>query len=421
MDRSTVLEMDARDPLRAFRHAFVITDPEVCYLDGNSLGRLPHATVDAVRDFLLNEWGRELVTGWEHWIDEARRTGDLIGATALGAAPGQVLACDTTSVNLYQLASAAIAAQPGRRTLVTDAANFPTDRYILQGLARAHGMKLVLIDNEDPALADCERMDPAVLERHMNEDVALLCLQVVQYRSGARQDVRAVNALAARHGALVLWDAAHAAGSIPLDMDASGVQLAVGCTYKYGNAGPGAPAWLYVSHAMQQRLQVPIQGWFAQRDQFAMGAHFERDTSIRGFQIATPPVLGLRCVRTGFGMIGEAGIASIGHKAAQGTDLMITLFDGWLAPLGFRLRTPREAARRGAHITLAHPEAKRIAVALRRFAGVVPDYRAPDSIRLACSPLYTSFTEIHEGFARIRDLVSARRHEEIDDAGERVT
>lgn len=421
MDRNTALGMDARDPLRAFREAFVITEPDVCYLDGNSLGRLPRATVEAVNDFLLNEWGRELVTGWEHWIDEARAVGDLIGASALGAAPGQALACDTTSVNLYQLASAAIAAQPGRRTILTDAANFPTDRYILQGLARSHGMQLIVIDNEDPALAHCERIDPALLERHMSADVALLCLQVVQYRSGARQDVAAINAIAARHGAMVLWDAAHAAGSIPLDLDARGVQLAVGCTYKYGNAGPGAPAWLYVSHATQRRLQVPIQGWFAQRDQFAMGPHFERDASIRGFQIATPPVLGLRCVRTGFGMIGDAGIAAIGRKAAEGTELMITLFDEWLAPLGFSLRTPRSAAERGGHVTLAHPEAKRIAVALRRFAKVIPDYRAPDSIRLACSPLATSFTEIYDGFARIRDIVRARRHEEIGDSDARVT
>ena len=250
--------------------------------------------------------------------------------------------------------AAAIAAQPGRRTILTDAANFPTDRYILQGLARAHDLRLVVIDNEDPARADGERIDPAWLDSQMSEDVALVCLQVVQYRSGARQDVAAVNAVAARHGAIVLWDAAHAAGSIPLEFDANGVSLAVGCTYKYGNAGPGAPAWLYVSHAMQQRLQVPIQGWFAQRDQFAMGAHFERDASIRGFQIATPPVLGLRCVRVGFGMIGDAGIAAIGRKAAEGTDLMIALFDEWLEPLGFSLRTPRAAPERGAHETLAH-------------------------------------------------------------------
>lgn len=421
MDRRTALAMDADDPLRAFRDAFVITDPDTCYLDGNSLGRLPRASVASINAFLLEEWGRELVTGWEHWIDEASTVGDLIGRTALGAAPGQVLACDTTSVNLYQLASAALAAQPGRRTLLTDAANFPTDRYILQGLARAHGAKFVLIDNEDPAIAKDERIDPGLLARYLDEDVALLCLQVVQYRSGARQDVAAINTLARRHGVTVLWDAAHAVGSIGLDFDAQGVQLAVGCTYKYGNAGPGAPAWLYVASAMQQRLQVPIQGWFAQREQFAMGALFERDDSIRGFQIATPPVMGLRCVRTGFGMIGEAGIEAIERKAAEGTAYMIALYDEWLLPLGFRLRTPRSAAERGAHVTLAHPEAKRIAAALRRFANVIPDYREPDAIRLACSPLATSFTEIHDGFARLRELVRSRRYEEIDRADARVS
>lgn len=408
--------MDRDDPLREFRAGFLVADPDICYLDGNSLGRLPRATVDAVNEFLLNEWGRELVTGWEHWIDESRSVGDLIGRSALGAAPGQVLACDTTSVNFYQLASAAIAARPGRRTLITDAANFPTDRYILQGLARAHGLRLVLLDNEDPVVSHCERVDPALLASHMDEDVALLSLQVVQYRSGARQDLRAINAIAARHGALVLWDAAHAAGSVALDFDASGVELAVGCSYKYGNAGPGAPAWLYVREALQQQLNVPIQGWFAQRAQFDMGADFDRDPSIRGFQIATPPVLGLRCVRSGFAMIERAGIAAIEAKCAAGTALMIELFDRWLAPLGFGLGTPREAAARGGHVTLTHPEARRIAIALRRFARVIPDFRAPDSIRLAVSPLSTSFVEIYEAFSRIRQLVADGLHEQIGDA-----
>lgn len=419
MDRARVVALDERDELRKFKNKFVITDPDTCYLDGNSLGRLPHATVAAINEFLHDEWGKENVLGWSRWIDEAQQVGDLIGRSALGAAAGQVLAADTTSVNLYQLAGAALRARPGRKRIITDAANFPTDRYILAGLAKAHGLELTVINNEGGDRS--ELIPPDLLGEYLNEDVALISLQVIQYRSGARQSLREITELAKSFGALVLWDAAHAIGSIELDFDRNGVDLAVGCTYKYGNSGPGAPAWLYVSQSIQSELQVPIQGWFAQRDQFAMGPDFERDSSIRGFQIASPSILGLRSVRTAFEMIEEAGIAKIARKAAAGTELMVELFDDWLAPLGFELLTPRAAHLRGGHITIAHPEAERISVALRKFANVVADYRVPNSIRLAISPLTTSYTEVYEGFERIRDLVATRKYEQVESGGSRVT
>lgn len=419
MDRSRVVALDERDPLRTFKNKFVITDPDTCYLDGNSLGRLPHATVKAISDFLHDEWGKENVLGWSRWIDEAQQVGDLIGRSALGAAPGQVLAADTTSVNLYQLAGAALRARPGRKRIITDAANFPTDRYILAGLAKAHGMELTVIDNEGGDRS--ELISPDSLAEYLSEDVALVSLQVIQYRSGARQAVREITELARKTGTLLLWDAAHAIGSIELAFDRDGVELAVGCTYKYGNSGPGAPAWLYVANSIQPELQVPIQGWFAQRDQFAMGPEFERDQSIRGFQIASPSILGLRSVRTAFEMIEAAGISKIAAKAAEGTDLMIELFDAWLAPLGFELLTPRGSGLRGGHITIAHPEAERISVALRKFANVVADYRVPNSIRLAISPLTTSFVEVYDGFERIRDLVATRKYEQVEGGESRVT
>ena len=421
MERSAALELDKNDPLHKYKEQFLIADPDTCYLDGNSLGRLPHKTITAINEFLTQEWGREVVTGWAHWVDEAQSTGDLIARSALGSGPGQVLACDTTSVNFYQLASAAIKARPGRKTIITDAANFPTDRYILQGLAQQHGLNLVIIDNEDPAIADCELITPELLEKYMNQDVALVSLEVVQYRSGARQDISAINEVVKKHGALMLWDGAHAIGSVQLDFDSRGVDLAVGCTYKYGNSGPGAPAWLYVSKKMQGELHVPIQGWFAQRDQFAMGATFERDHSIRGFQIASPSLMGLRSINSAFEMIEEAGIAAIEKKAAAGTSMMIALFDQWLAPLGFSLNTPRDAKMRGGHISLVHPEAERISIALRKYANVIPDYRVPNSIRVAISPLATSYVEVYDGFQRIRDLVASKKYEEIKGNDSRVT
>ncbi len=421
MERTAALELDAHDPLREFKNRFVITDPDTCYLDGNSLGRLPHATVKAINDFLTQEWGPEVVAGWGHWVDEAQSVGDLIGRSALGAGPGQVLACDTTSVNFYQLASAAIRARPDRKTIIIDAANFPTDRYIMQGLADQLGLKLITIDNEDSTISDHELITPEILKKYMSDDVALVSLEVVQYRSGARQDIKAINDLVKSYGALMLWDAAHAVGSVVMDFDSNGVELAVGCTYKYGNSGPGAPAWLYVSKQMQNELRVPIQGWFAQRDQFAMGPTFERDESIRGFQIASPSLMGLRCIKTSFEMIEEAGIAEIEKKAAQGTAMMIELYEQWLAPLGFTLNTPRNHNQRGGHISLVHPEAEKIAIALRKFANVIPDYRVPNSIRVAISPLATSYVEVYDGFQRIRDLVSTRQYEKVTTGGSRVT
>jgi kynureninase len=419
-DRAYALELDKNDPLAHFKSQFVVTDPEMCYLDGNSLGRLPKETISAVNN-LMSEWGSEVVTGWGHWVDEAQPTGDLLGQAALGAGPGQILVCDTTSVNFYQLCLAAVHARPGRKTIITDAANFPTDRYILDGIAKQFGLKLVLIQNEDPAVATHERITTQVLAPYLNDDVALVTLQVIQYRSGARTDIKSITDQVRAIGALVVWDASHAVGAIELNLDANGVDLCVGCTYKYGNSGPGSPAWLYVSKKIQKELQVPIQGWFAQDAQFEMGPVFERAQNIRGFQIASPSLIGIRCVQTAFSMIKEAGIDAIAHKAAVGTQMMIDLYDAWLAPLGFVLNTSRDPKERGGHISLVHPDAARICVAMREISNVIPDYRTPNSIRLAISPLPTSFVEVWDGFARTRDLVTSGQYKTIKEGGSRVT
>mgnify|MGYP000278815631 FL=1 len=419
-DRAYALELDKNDPLAHFKSQFVVTDPQMCYLDGNSLGRLPKETISAVNN-LMTEWGSEVVTGWGHWVDEAQPTGDLLGQAALGAAPGQILVCDTTSVNFYQLCLAAVHARPGRKTIITDAANFPTDRYILDGIAKQFGLNLVLIQNEDSAVATHERITTQVLAPYLNDDVALVTLQVIQYRSGARTDIKSITDQVRAIGGLVVWDASHAVGAIELNLDANGVDLCVGCTYKYGNSGPGSPAWLYVSKKIQKELQVPIQGWFAQDAQFEMGPVFERAQNIRGFQIASPSLIGIRCVQTAFSMIKEAGIDAIAHKAAVGTQLMIDLYDAWLAPLGFALNTSRDPKERGGHISLVHPDAAQICVAMREISNVIPDYRTPNSIRLAISPLPTSFVEVWDGFERTRDLVASGQYRTIKEGGSRVT
>ncbi len=420
-ERQYALDLDAQDPLAKYREQFIIADTNVCYLDGNSLGRIPKKTVDIVNNYLVNEWGAWVVDGWAHWIDEAQTTGDLIGRATLGAVAGQTLAVDTTSVNFYQLVGAALKARPGRKNIIIDSANFPTDRYVLQGYAENLGLKLITINNEEGGVAEQERITPEILQGYLSDDVAVVCLTVVQYRSGARNDIKAVTDAVRAHGALTIWDASHSAGSIAMDFDANGVDLAVGCTYKYGNSGPGAPGWLYVSNRVQGELQVPIQGWFAQADQFEMGPDFEKAKGIRGFQIASPPILGYRCIQSAFSMIEEATISVMEEKCARGTQMMIELYDAWLSDLGFTLMTPRDAALRGGHITIHHPEAKRIAVAMRRFAHVSPDFRQPNQIRLAMSPLPTSYTEVWDGFQRIRDLVASQQYEKVELDKSRVT
>ena len=417
--RQDASNLDANDPLARYRDLFVFTDPEVCYLDGNSLGRLPKSTVETVNKFLIEGWGAKIVDGWGEWIDKAETTGDLIGRAALGAAAGQTLAMDTTSVNFYRLVRAAISARPGRKTIITDEANFPTDRYIMQGIAEELGLNLVVIPNDLQEHSSGEKFSdelvtPEILKPYLSDDVALATLSVVAYRSGALHNIKELTDLVRTSGALMVWDASHAVGAVDMQFDRDGVDLAVGCTYKYGNSGPGSPAWLYVSKRIQSELHMPIQGWFAQRNQFLMGSQFEQIEGMRGFQIASPSIIGLLCVDEGFGMIEKATIAQINAKASRGTDMMIELFDQWLVPLGFELVTPRDASLRGGHISIYHPDAAQIARGLRDDMKVIPDYRAPNSIRLAISPLPTSYVEVFDGFERIRDYTQSGKYKGLD-------
>jgi len=426
--RSSAEALDRVDPLAPFRKEFHHPDPDQCYLDGNSLGKLPLATIEAVNTFLTTEWGTQLVGGWSHWIDEAEVAGDLLARATLGTGPGQTLVCDTTSVNFYQLAIAAIRARPGRSTVIIDSANFPTDRYILHGIAEDLGLTLITLDTDGSGgpgavslPVEHERLTAEALAPYLSDDVALVTLQAINYRSGARPELKEITEAVRAVGGLMLWDCSHAGGAIDLDVDGNGIDLAVGCTYKYGNSGPGSPAWLFVRKELQAQLRVPIQGWFAQRDQFLMGPWFEKAKGIRGFQIASPPIMGIRAVQASYQMIERAGIQAIEAKAALGTQLMIELGDRWLAPLGCGLGTPRDPKHRGGHVIMTHPEAKAIAHALRVSKNVVPDYREPGAIRLAISPLATSYSEVWDGFDRLRDLLVTGSYRDVAPAEGKVT
>ena len=394
--------LDAADPLASFRDRFVFADPALVYLDGNSLGRLPRATVDRLGSVVGDEWGGELIRAWDHWIDEPARVGDLLAGQILGARSGEVILSDSTTVNFYKLARAALAARPGRRIVITDRANFPTDRYVLEGLAADGSAEIAWLDPdpiEGPELDEIA----AVLDEHPG-DVALVTLSHVNYRSAAIADMAAITRLAHAAGALVLWDLSHSAGSIEVDLDGSQVDLAVGCTYKYLNGGPGAPAWLYVRESLQGELRNPIQGWFGQRDQFAMGQGYKPRPDIGAWLTGTPGMLALAAAEVGIRLVAEAGMARIRAKGIALTEYAIALVDDRLESRGVTLGSPRDPARRGAHVAIRHPDAHRLTAGLID-AGVVPDFRAPDSIRLGLSPLTTSFADVARGVGALERLL----------------
>ena len=420
-NKNKIKDLDQNDPLSKYRSEFQVSDIDLCYLDGNSLGRLPLRTVDKITSFLKEEWGKQLVEGWEDWINEAQISGDLLAKNILGANAGEVLVCDTTSINFYQLCSAVVRANPKRNKIITDSANFPTDRYILEGIADQYGLELIFIDNENVNDKEYERITADILEPYMSNSVSLVTFQVLQYRSGSLNPIKEITELVESYGAMIVWDASHAAGSVDLDFKKNNIDLAVGCTYKYLCAGPGSPAWLYVSKKLQNKLNVPIQGWFAQEDQFGMGSKFEKSPDIRGFQIASPSLLGIRCVNASIELIEEAGMSEIIKKAQKGTDLMIDLYDHWLADLGFKLMTSRNAKRRGGHISLMHKHAKKISVALRKFERVIVDYRIPDQIRIAISPMAMTYEEVYRGMKRIRESVIRKDYLKVDDSVSEVT
>ena len=401
LSREHAVALDAADPLRGFRDRFVIEDDEQIYLDGNSLGRLPLATRDRLAA-VTAEWGERLVGGWHEWIDGPARVGDLLAEHVLGARPGEVVVADSTTVNLYKLCAAVLDTRAG--AIVTDRGNFPTDRYVLEGLAAARGRELHLTDTPEEAVEV--------------PGAALVVLSHVGYRSGEIADMAG---LTAATDAELVWDLSHSAGAIPVDLRGSGVALAVGCTYKYLNGGPGAPAFLYVAHERQAELRSPIQGWFGQRDQFAMDRDYDPVDGIGRFLAGTPPILALAAVEEGVKLTAEAGLGALRAKSVSLTELIVALHDAWLAPLGFELGSPRDAARRGSHVALRHPDAWPICRALIERAAVIPDFRGPDAIRLGVAPLYTGHADVWDALDRLRGLVEREEHRLVDSAPGRVT
>jgi kynureninase len=405
--RTHAEEMDAADPLASYRERFLLEDPALVYLNGNSLGPLPRATIRRLETMIRAEWGTALARSWDHWVDMPERAGDLVGELT-GAAPGQVLVTDNTTVNLYKLASAALDARPGRHVIVTDRDNFPSDRYVLEGIAAQRGAELRMLRTDiNEGLGT---VGPDLLRAAVDEDTALVSLSHVAYRSGALADMAAITGIVHEAGALMLWDLCHSVGAVPIELDACDVDLAVGCTYKYLNAGPGAPAFLYVAARLREVLRQPIWGWFSQRDQFAMGPRYDPAGGIAKFMTGTPPILATAAVEEGVRLLLEAGMEEIRAKSVRLTGYLIELGDAWLQPLGCTLASPREADRRGGHVTFCHPEAERIVGQLAA-GDIIADYRTPDRFRFGLSPLTTRFTDVWTAAEAARDIIAQKRYE----------
>lgn len=430
-------QLDDEDPLSGFRARFVVTDPELIYLDGNSLGRLPRDTVARTRELVEQGWGQRLIRGWnDGWIDLNEQVGDKI-AQLIGASPGEVTIADSTSANLYKLALAALRARPGRTKIVTDDLNFPSDVYIFQGITASQPASLdygqlgfdklhqrppsaqgatyhiQIVKSPDGVHGPVEGLLEAI-----DQHTALLSLSHTVFKSAYTYDMAALTAHAHRVGALTLWDLSHSAGSVIVDLNAANADLAVGCTYKYLNGGPGAPAFLYVRRDLQEQLANPISGWFGQKNAFDFHLKYHPAPGIRRFLTGTPPILSIAPIEVGVDILLEAGMERLRAKSVRQTEYLIALWRELLAPLGFTMNSPPDPARRGSHVSLGHPDAWRIDQALIHELQVLPDFRKPDHLRLGIAPVYTTFTEIHEAVMRIKRVVDERIYEKYPaDAG----
>ncbi|HEX9854653.1 MAG TPA: kynureninase [Acidimicrobiia bacterium] len=402
MDRADAAGLDGDDPLASFRNAFVIADDDLVYLDGNSLGRLPVATLDRIHETVADQWGVGLVRSWHDWIALPQQVGDEL-APIIGAAPGEVLISDQTSLNLFKLASAAVTVE--RPDIVTDSTNFPSDIYVLDSVARAAGGRLIVVDCDDVEGPSIDR-----IEQHLSESVGVVALSHVAFKSAAIADMATITAAAHRAGALALWDLSHSAGAVPVALDDCEADLAVGCTYKHLNGGPGAPAFLYVAERLQRTLRQPIAGWWGHATMFEFTLDYRPAADLRRFAVGTPSIVALRAAAVGIGLTAKAGVEAIRAKNTSLTSLLVERYDARLARIGFTLGSPRDAAARGSHVSLRHGEASRITQALIE-RSIVPDFRAPDNIRIGVAGLYTTHVEVWDAVEALAQIVERREYE----------
>ncbi|MEG3085954.1 kynureninase [Sphingomonas sp. PB4P5] len=390
-----VLDADRADPLAHFRHDFSLPEG-VIYLDGNSLGALPAATPARLQQAIALEWGRDLIASWNthDWIGAARRVGAKI-ARLIGAGEDDVVVADSTSVNLFKLLVAALHYQPERKKILSEPGNFPTDLYIAQGVTGLlDGRHLVTVAADD--IVDA-----------IDADTAVVLLTHVHYKSGRKLDMAKITAAAHDKGALILWDLSHSVGAVPLDLAGAGVDLAVGCGYKYLNGGPGAPAFLYVAPALQAVLHSPLSGWIGHRSPFAFVDQYQPGDGIDRFQCGTPSILALTSLEVGVDLHLRTDMAALQRKSAALSSLFIASVAAQCGDLGLTLASPTDPAERGSHVSLAHDHAYEICQALIA-RGVIGDFRAPDIVRFGFTPLYTSFADIWHAVRILAEIMATR-------------
>ncbi len=395
--------LDAADPLAAYRDQFVLPQGVVAYLDGNSLGRPLKVTRRRLTEFVDDHWGERLIRAWdESWMEQPLQLGDRIGRVALGAAAGQTTVADSTTVLLYKLVRAAVGARPSRTRIVADTENFPTDRYVVQGIAAELGMTVDWIE-PDPATG----VTVDEVREKVSDDTALVLLSHIAYKSAFIADLPAITEAVHDAGALVLWDLCHSVGLAPIGLDAAGADLAVGCTYKYLNGGPGAPAFGYVAKSLQDKLVQPISGWMGHAEPFTMGPSYMPADGMRRFISGTPPILGMLPMQDMLDLVEQAGIEAIREKSIRLTEFVADVADEVFAPLGVTVASPRDPAIRGGHVTLEH-EAMEPAIAQLWQRGVIPDFRRPRGLRAGMSPLSTSFVEVATALAHLHEILANR-------------
>ncbi len=402
---ATAKNLDSQDDLREFRQKYRMNDPGTIYLDGNSLGRLPEAAIDRIREVTENEWGDRLIRSWnEGWIDAPARIGAKI-ARLIGAGEDEVIVTDATSMNLFKLAVAGLRYNPARKKIISDELNFPSDLYILQGVVDllGKGYEIQLAGSTDGI-----GIDPENIENLMDNDTALLSLTHTCFKSAFVHEMARLTRSAHDKGAMVLWDISHSAGALEIDLNACETDMAVGCTYKYLNGGPGAPAFLFVRKDLQKKLMQPVWGWLGSEEPFAFSPDYKPAGNMDRFLIGTPPVLSMLALEPGLDIHLEAGMHRLRQKSILQTEYLVYLFDQLLEPEGFTLGSPRDPEQRGSHVSLKHPEALRICHAMTEAdppdIKIIPDFRSPDNIRIGIASIYTSFEDIHRAVLRIREI-----------------
>lgn len=399
-------ERDANDLLHKFRSHFVINDLETIYMDGNSLGRMPRESIYLLEN-LSKQWANSLINGWnEGWFKLSQKIGQKL-SKIIGAHPSEVIIADSTSINLFKLVLASLSIKSDKKTVVSDELNFPSDLYVIQNAIKLlnRGNKIQLLKSEDGiTITDDE------IEKKITKDTSLVTLSHTTFKSGFTYKMGEVTALAHKNKALMLWDLSHSVGAVPINLNKHKVDLAVGCTYKYLNGGPGAPAFLYVKRSLQQKLENSLSAWFGQKSQFKFSTKYTPEAGIKKFLTGTPPIFSIAPIEVGLDITIKAGINALRKKSLDQTSYLIFLWEKLLKPLGVSLNSPLELAIRGSHISLGHKEAYRIDQALINDMKVIPDFRAPDNIRFGITPLYTTYTDIYKAINRMKMVIERKMY-----------